>query len=99
MQHGQSANRQFVEGAVYIVIEPIAMTWSTGSSWATLCGSRMVRINSSESPSPQPCSTGIAVTEPPTEWIERPLKEMTVWHFDVELKKRLEVGEGDQGSP
>ena len=44
------------------------------------------------SPSPLFGSTGLAVTIPGARWIKQEMPKMTVWHFDVELKKRLELG-------
>ena len=43
-------------------------------------------------PEPQFGSNGIAVSRPGARWIQKEFPNMPVWHWDVELKKRLELG-------
>ena len=43
-------------------------------------------------PEPQFGSNGIAVSRPGARWIQKEFPNMPVWHWDVELKKRLEFG-------
>ena len=43
-------------------------------------------------PAPVFGSNGLAVSRPGARWIQQEMRHMKVWHFDVELKQRLEMG-------